>query len=72
MLILNGLQPIFQMYGLIGWDDCNDKLEEQLYRCPRYDVYSLLHISRMSLLHNTIHAYIGETYNERQSRVVVI
>ncbi len=36
------------------------------------DVYWLLHISRMSLLHNTTHAYIGETGNGWQSSVAVI
>jgi len=37
-----------------------------------HDVYWLLHNSRMSLLHNTTHAYIGETNNERQFSVTVI
>jgi hypothetical protein len=36
------------------------------------NVLCYLHISRMSLLYNTTHAYIGETDNGRQSSVAVI
>jgi hypothetical protein len=36
------------------------------------NVLCYLPISRIFLLHNTTHAYIGETYNERQSREAVI